>query len=197
MNHKILIYSQNPIIQIGLTSCIKKYNANVAIFKTNSLEQTFIEESNFSFDTFIFDVSQFTEINYIKTHLLTFLHGKKIVFLVDSIDYQNLLDFKDVVYVYKNSGELEITKRLRALCKKSKQVFKYKNVTERIRKENKLSEREKQCANLLMNGYSVSQISKKLSLKINTISTYKNRIQKKTKTKNLVQLLNTLYKLEQ
>lgn len=197
MNHKILIYSQNPIIQIGLTTCIKKYNVNVAIFKTNSLEQTFIEESNFSFDTFIFDVTQFTEINYIKTHILTFLHDKKIVFLVDTIDYQNLLDLKNVVYVYKNSGELEIIKRLRALCKKSKQVFKYKNVTERFKKEKKLSEREQQCANLLMNGYSVSQISKKLSLKMNTISTYKNRIQKKTNTKNLVQLLNTLYKLEQ
>ncbi len=38
---------------------------------------------------------------------------------------------------------------------------------------------KKKFVNLLMRGYSVSQISKELSLKMSTISTYKNRIHKK------------------
>lgn len=60
----------------------------------------------------------------------------------------------------------------------------------------KFSSREKEIVNLLMRSYSVSQISKELSLKMSTISTYKNRIHKKTNTNNLVQLIKMLYFLK-
>jgi DNA-binding CsgD family transcriptional regulator len=75
--------------------------------------------------------------------------------------------------------------------------MRYKSVTMKIQKTNKFSTREKECANLLMKGYSISQISKELSLKKNTISTYKMRIHKKTNTVNLVQLLKALYALKE
>ena len=47
-----------------------------------------------------------------------------------------------------------------------------------------------------MKGYSVNQISKKLTLALTTVSTYKARIFKKTRTNNLVELTKSLYDLE-
>ena len=47
-----------------------------------------------------------------------------------------------------------------------------------------------------MKGYKVNEISKKLSLAKNTISTYKMRILKKTNTSNIVDLTKSLYNLE-
>lgn len=199
MNCKVLIYSFHSIIQIGLTFCVKKSISNATIYKASSLEQVFTLLANSDFDLLIFDVQHYTEILYINEQLGISLNGKRIVFLIDNMELEKLLDFNNVVYIHRDSCETEIVKCLRKFLKVRKPVsnFKYKNVTNRFQKENKLSAREKQCANLLLKGYSVSQISKELSLRMSTICTYKKRIQVKTKTKNVVQLLNLFYKLEQ
>lgn len=196
MNCKVLIYSRHSIIQIGLMFCIKKSISNVTIYKANSLEQVFALNENSYFDLFIFDVSYFTEMFCINEQLITSLNEKRIVFLVDNMDIVKLLDFKNIVYIQRDCGETEVVKCLRKLLKMRKATinYKYKNVTNRFQKENNFSKREIQCANLLMKGYSVSQISEKLLLKMSTVSTYKMRLQKKTNTNNLVQLINFLYK---
>lgn len=196
MNCKVLIYSRHSIIQIGLMFCIKKSISNVTIYKANSLEQVFALNENSYFDLFIFDVSYFTEMFCINEQLITSLNEKRIIFLVDNMDIVKLLDFKNIVYIQRDCGETEVVKCLRKLLKMRKATinYKYKNVTNRFQKENNFSKREIQCANLLMKGYSVSQISEKLLLKMSTVSTYKMRLQKKTNTNNLVQLINFLYK---
>lgn len=159
----------------------------------SSLSQVFTEELNF--DLLIFDVYQFTEMSYINEYFVSNLKEKKVVLLVDNIEIEKLLNFKDFVYIYKDSSVIEVVKQLRNLCRKRKQVFKYKSVTKNMNSKIKFSTREKECANLLMKGYTVSQISKELSLKMNTISTYKNRLHRKTNTTNLVQLIKFLYVL--
>lgn len=95
------------------------------------------------------------------------------------MEIEKLQEFKNINYIYRNSNELEIVRHLRTLCKKSKPFIRYKRVTKRIQKKIKFSQRERECADLLMKGYSVSQISKELAIEMNTISTYKMRILKK------------------
>jgi DNA-binding NarL/FixJ family response regulator len=193
MSCKVLVYSCHSIIQIGLSYCVRKSISNALIFSKSSLKQVF--ENNLDFDLYIFDVYQFTEMSFINEHFVSNLKEKKVVLLVDNIEIQKLLNFKNFVYIYKDSSEIEVVKQLRNLCRKRKQVFKYKSVTKKMNSKIKFSTREKECANLLMKGYTISQISKELSLKMNTISTYKNRIHRKTNTSNLVQLIKMLYVL--
>lgn len=199
MNCKVLIYSRHSIIQIGLTFCVKKSISNVTIHRASSLEQVLAFQSNFDFDMFIFDVQQFTEMNFINEQLAAIIKDKRIIFLLENMEIEKKFEYKNVEYIHRDSSETAILKCLRKLLKTRKPVnkIKRKNVTNRFQKEDNLSAREKQCATLLLKGYSVSQISKQLSLRINTISTYKKRIQKKTNSNNVVQLIKTLYNLEQ
>lgn len=197
MSYKVLIYCKSyPIVEVGLSFCVKKSIPEAIILKTNSLDFLSTTESNFNCDLFIFDVIHPIEINFIGSQIATFFKEEKVVFLVETIEIEKLLNLKNITYINKNSSELEILKCLRSLSKKRKSSIRYTCVTKRIQKNNKFSIREKECANLFMKGYSVSQISKELSLKMNTISTYKKRMLQKTNTTNLVQLIKTLCSLK-
>lgn len=196
MSYKVLIYCSQPIVEVGLSFCIKKGIPDATILRTNSLDFFSTTESSFNFDLYIFDTIHLEEVDFISARVLTFLKEKKVVFLIENIEIEKVLNFSNITYLYKNSSEHEIVKSLKALCKKRKSIIRYKSITKRIQKKNKFSEREKECANLFMRGYSVSEISKELSLEMNTISTYKMRMYKKTNTTNLVQLLKTLYAIE-
>lgn len=195
MSRNVLIYSCNTITQIGLSYCVKRSITNTSVFRTNSLEQIFTEESNF--ELFIIDISHSTEMYYINAQLAPHLRGRKIVFFVENIENDSFLRLKEISYIHKDNSELEIVKHLRRLCNKGNDVIKYKSVSKQIQNKNKLSKREKECANLLMRGYSVTQISNELSLGMSTISTYKKRIQKKTNSNNVIQLIKTLNKLRE
>jgi DNA-binding NarL/FixJ family response regulator len=196
MSYKVLVYSCHSIIQIGLSYCVRKSISNASIVAKSSLIQVF--ENNLDFDLYVFDISQFTEMSYIIEKFASNLKEQNVVLLIDNIEIEKLINFKDVVYIHKDRSEAEVVKQLRNLCKSKrlKPSCKYKSVTKKMQNKIKFSTREKECANLFMRGYSVSQISKEFSLKLNTISTYKNRIHKKTNTNNLVQLIKTLYELK-
>ena len=187
MSYKVLIYSCNTIFHIGISLCVKKSIPNTTICKANTLEQAFATKSQF--DLYIFDVVNITSLFQIKEQMLVLLKEKKAFFFVENNEFEKFLEFENAIYINKNSTELLVIKQLRLLCKKRKYIIKYRKATKCIVKDNTLSERELQCAKLLMKGYSVTQISKELSLKMSTISTYKRRIQNKTNTKNVVQLI--------
>jgi two-component system invasion response regulator UvrY len=194
MSYRVLIYSYHSIIQIGLSYCVKKSVSNASIVSKTSLIEVF--ENNLDFDLYIFYTSKFSEMSYINEKFSLNLKGQKVVLLIDDLEYENLLHYKDVVYIHKDSCEKEIINCLRVLTKNRKRVIRYKSITKKIQNKHKFSRREQECANLFMKGYSVSQISKELSIKMNTVSTYKMRMHEKTSTTNLVQLIRVLYSLK-
>jgi DNA-binding NarL/FixJ family response regulator len=196
MSYKVLIYSSQPVVEIGLTFCVKKSIPGAAVSKTNSFDLFTSTDSFLNCDLFVFDIFYLEEFNFIKSQLISCFKEKKIVFFTENFEIEKNKDFNNAIYIYKNSTELEIVKSLKSFCKIRKPILRYKSISKNIQIKSKFSEREKQCANLLMKGYSMSQISKELALKRNTISTYKVRMLKKTNTKNLVQLLKTLYSLK-
>lgn len=195
MGYKVFIFSNHPIVEVGLITCVKKSLPGSVIVKAESLDVFLLNESNFNSDLFIFDVFSIAEMNLINQQLTPFFHQKKVIFFIE----ENKIEFSydnNFIYLPRFSSEREIIKCLRSIFNVRKSIVRYKSVNKRIQNKSKFSEREMQCANLLMKGYSIGQISKELSLKANTISTYKQRLHKKTNTTNLVQLIKTLYTLE-
>jgi DNA-binding NarL/FixJ family response regulator len=178
----------------GLTYIVQKSLPNVKVFKLYSLDFIPTKESSLEFDLFVFDVYQLKEIKYLSKQLSIFSNYEKVILFMDNLECS--LNFTDFIYLNRNCKENEIVKCLHTVFKIEKPKIRYKKVTKSFQFINKFSRRELECANLFMKGYSVSQISKELSLKMNTVSTYKLRLLKKTKTKNLVQLINTLYSLK-
>ena len=55
--------------------------------------------------------------------------------------------------------------------------------------KDKLSSRENEVANLMIQGYGNLEISNELSLKMSTVSTYKNRIFEKLNISNVIELV--------
>jgi DNA-binding NarL/FixJ family response regulator len=193
MNYKVLIYSKYPIVAIGLSLFVVKNIPKVLIYKTNNLD--FLLTNN-EYDLFILDVFIQSELNFVQDYLRTSNKSEKVILLTENIDFNNLKAFKNIKYLHRNSNEFEIVNSIRIQLKKRKMDNKYKSVIKTIENKEKLSKREVECAILLMKGYTVNQISKKLSLALTTISTYKMRILKKTNTNNIVELTKSLYNLE-
>lgn len=193
MNYKVLIYSKYPIVEIGLSLFVVKNIPKVLISKTNNLD--FLLTNN-EYDLFILDVFIQSELNFVQNYLRTSNKTEKVILLTENIDFNNLKAFKNIKYLHRNSNEFEIVNSIRIQLKKKKMDNKYKSVIKTIENKEKLSKREVECAILLMKGYTVNQISKKLSLALTTISTYKMRILKKTNTNNIVELTKSLYNIE-
>ena len=61
---------------------------------------------------------------------------------------------------------------------------------------NRLSEREIQVLRLLLNGKRNKDIAITLSISDKTVSTYRSRLMKKIKVKNLVEMLNKLQHID-
>ena len=64
MGYKVFVYSSQPIIEVGLTSCVKKALPEATIVKTNSFDFFSVTEPSFNCDLFIFDVFYSAESNF-------------------------------------------------------------------------------------------------------------------------------------
>lgn len=176
------------MIEIGLSLFVENKISEILISKTKNLEYLLC---NYKYDLMIFDVCMQSEFNFIVNNLNK---NEKALLLVENIEISKLVDFKNITLLSRNSTNVEILKSIRAILRKKKLSDIYK-VTKTIEQKEKLSKREVECAILLMKGYKVNEISKKLSLALSTICTYKKRILKKTNTRNIVELTKSLYNI--
>lgn len=192
MSCKVLIYSKYPLVEMGLSLFVANKISEIQISKTNNLDFLL---SNDKYDLMIFDVCIQSEFDLIVNNLKALNKKVKVLLIVENIDVFKLRGLQNITFLSRNSTEVEILKSIRTLLRKKKLSTSYR-ITKTIEQEEKLSKREVECAILLMKGYKVNEISKKLSLAKNTISTYKMRILKKTNTSNIVDLTKYLYNLE-
>jgi len=192
MNCKVLIYSKYPLVVMGLSLFVANKISKIQISKTNNLDFLLSDDK---YDLMIFDVCIQSEFDLIVNNLKALNKKVKVLLIVENIDVSKLRGLQNLTFLSRNSTEVEILKSIRVLLRKNKLSTRYK-ITKTIEQKEKLSKREVECAILLMKGYKVNEISKKLSLAKNTISTYKMRILKKTNTSNIVDLTKSLYSLE-
>lgn len=192
MSCKVLIYSKYPLVEMGLSLFVANKISEIQISKTNNLDFLL---SNDKYDLMIFDMFMQSEFDLIVNNLKALNKKDKVLLIVENIDVSKLTGLQNITFLSRNSTEVEILKSIRTLLRKKKLSTSYR-ITKTIEQKEKLSKREVECAILLMKGYKVNEISKKLSLAKNTISTYKMRILKKTNTSNIVDLTKSLYNLE-
>jgi two-component system response regulator EvgA len=192
MSCKVLIYSKYPLVEMGLSLFLAYKISKIQISKINNLDFLLSDDK---YDLMIFDMFMQSEFDLIVNNLKTLNKKDKVLLIVENIDVSKLTGLQNITFLSRNSTEVEILKSIRTLLRKKKLSTSYR-ITKTIEQEEKLSKREVECAILLMKGYKVNEISKKLSLAKNTISTYKMRILKKTNTSNIVDLTKSLYNLE-
>jgi DNA-binding NarL/FixJ family response regulator len=191
MSCKVLIYSKYPLVEMGLSLFVANKISEIQISKTNNLDFLI---SNDKYDLMIFDMFMQSEFDLIVNNLKALNKKDKVLLIVENIDVSKLTGLQNITFLSRNSTEVEILKSIRTLLRKKKLSTSYR-ITKTIEQTEKLSKREVECAILFMKGYKVNEISKKLSLAKNTISTYKMRILKKTNTSNIVDLTKSLYNL--
>ena len=192
MSCKVLIYSKYPLVEMGLSLFVANKISEIQISKTNNLDFLLSKDK---YDLMIFDMFMQSEFDLIVNNLKALNKKDKVLLIVENIDVSKLTGLQNITFLSRNSTEVEILKSIRTLLRKKKLSTNYR-ITKTIEQKEKLSKREVECAILLMKGYKVNEISKKLSLAKNTISTYKMRILKKTNTSNIVDLTKSLYNLE-
>lgn len=194
MNFKVAIYSSNSLIELGISVLIENHIPNTRILKIKTLESISSPKFNLSYDVYIFDVYTISELQLVIGQLSPLIAKKRVLFLINRTDIKKTLPFNNITYIYKDSSALEIVLKIKSLKKSNStnlQNTRLKKTAKYFKNITNLSSREYECATLLIQGYSVSQISEELSLAMSTVSTYKNRIHKKTNTSNIVELINT------
>ena len=193
----ILIYDKFPIVRNAIMYIIENNFPNTKITIAKSIEDIFLlgfkQEFNILFGDFDLEIRDID----ILLKKIKFLNPKlKIIFFSDK--YSNLNSYDQVLFLNKNSSLknirdfFEINLNLSINSEKSLKCSESNNKL--IEQFSTLSNREIQCAILMLNGYSLIQISRILSLALTTISTYKTRILKKTDAKNLIELTMLFYK---
>lgn len=189
MQFNVFIYSCFPIVRISLELFVKNNISNANITTFNSIDELLETEFKNNFQLLLIDTIHESELNMIYNCENLIKKKEKIIFFTET----DFLKNKKFTYLDKSSDEKKIMNCLYSILDYNSN---YKEVTKTVKKNKKLSKREVECAILLMKGYTVNQISKKLSLALTTISTYKMRILKKTNTNNIVELTKSLYNLE-
>ena len=193
----ILIYDKFPIVRNAIMYIIENNFPNTKITIAKSIEDIFLlgfkQEFNILFGDFDLEIRDID----ILLKKIKFLNPKlKIIFFSDK--YSNLNSYDQVLFLNKNSSLKNILDffetNLNLSINSEKSLKCSESNNKLIEQFSTLSNREIQCAILMLNGYSLIQISRILSLALTTISTYKTRILKKTDTKNLIELTMLFYK---
>jgi len=196
---KILIVDDHQIVRIGLSVLLRRKFPDVVIEELTDSGQIIDKLKNSSYDLVITDVhmSQSMTTQLVKNILNLFPESRIIIYsyLSDEIYGLHFLKAGCKAYVNKKSQDNEIEKAIDYVLNGRRYINKnlvvqFENLLIDNNKApvNKLSERESEILNFLMQGLSLVEISKQMSLQPSTISTYKNRIFEKFNTSNLLEI---------
>ena len=197
----ILLVDDHPIIIDGLKLVIKKFIAHCKIDASNDGDTAFEKIKHNNYDLIIMDVSlPNTDSFNTVSNILAIKPGSKILmFSMNSEEMfaKRYLRMGAMGYISKDAPLNEIKNAIESALQNTRYVspgLKEKLVTDVLDNNNqenqfdKLSPREFEIVQHLVNGDSVSQISKILNLHTSTIGTHKTRIFEKLHCHNIVEL---------
>lgn len=199
MQFNILIFDQFPVIRKAISMLLKKKIKKAEVFVANDVDSLFLLTLQNNFELIFLEIinKDIDEFKLLKKLRLVNKNCKIIVFS-DLKSMKKVIKGEEIILLDKSSSEEKIIQCIRLALFGDKNfsdnlIIDYK-IKETAKKENLinridlLSERELQCAILLIQGNTINDIAKKLSLAITTVSTYKMRILAKTKAKNIIEL---------
>lgn len=199
-----LIYDEIEVIRKGLEKIITDTFVNSNVVSAKTYEEIIELNKVLQFDLHIIgnnstNVNEILSIRRIKRTQV----GSKILVLSNTADivFMNKCLYNGALgYATKSLTEEELLKAISVILKgndffsndvRLKLAFKKgRNVKQSNEKiiDKRLSKREFQLAQMLVNGENNISISKKLKLAMSTISTYKKRVMIKTKANNILEL---------
>ena len=195
------IINNKEIILIGLTQIISKSFPNSKIFSSKNI-MTQINDFNWSIINIIIIEENFKDELVIEKLIMIKENNPEIKILlyddyfIKEIYYSNF-NFIFSGFLSKASNVKEINTAIFNLIYKGQyldqivkaNIFENQMIHKSEEDFQQLSNMEKQVANLLLEGYSSMEITRKLNIKISTVSTYKTRIYKKLNVANFVQFV--------
>lgn len=200
----ILIADDHPIIINATIGIIKEmFSANTLFHAANSFDKIIeIIETSY-IDLLILDINMPDVRSHSVIAKIKLLQPDLKILVFSSYD-EDLYALRYIQagcngYLQKDCSEEELRVAVRSVIEKGK--YASKNLVEnilfnRITKDGKLpenpfeqlSKRELEVAQLIIDGYGVLEISNALSIKISTVSTYKNRVFEKLGVNNIPEL---------
>lgn len=195
MKISVILYDKHPVCTIALSTIIKDSFPLSTVKILNKLDDFCMPKFQKNFDLIILDIQEEANVNLLLKQIRKVNINTRIVFFTDSLKFhpEMIVGVGNIQVLGKNSDINSIVSVLN-LVTDNKNIEKKRMIMNNRRdKINVLSPRELECASLLMNGYTVGQIAKELSLAFSTISTLKSRIFKKTEVNSLVELTKIFY----
>lgn len=201
-----LIADDHFIIRQGLELIIKNYYFNPFVFFAGSIEEILSVLEETKIDVLILDVNfpDGSSLNVMPEIIEKYPAIKVLVFTAYDEDYYALRFVKAGAagYVTKLSSQEVVKEAISDILLKGsylsnnikEQIVEYYRTNKPINPFEKLSAREKEVAELYVQGLNNSEIAIKLNMKQNTISTFKSRIYEKLNINNLTKLIE-LYRV--
>lgn len=204
--HRILVADDHGIVRMGLIQIINRLRPSAVISEVEDFKSLYQLLSKSEFDLAIIDVnmpngSMQEAIDYIK------IHHPKLKILVFSSQDEELYAMRYLKmgadgFLNKLSSQDKINQALNAMLDKGR--YMSEEVTNSMFNSSmkgnqdasspleKLSNRELQIANKLVEGLPIKELSIQLNLHSSTISTYKNRVFEKLEIQSIPELVEIL-----
>lgn len=192
MSYSVLLSVENCIAQNGLATIIKNEisGSNIFIIEKSRICNTI----NLDFyDLVIIEVKRNNKKDYniINTVVNTYKKTNFCLFTKDNLDTNviHLAELFKIHIIFANQSQKVIVRKIMKNNAKLKRIRRSKNKSSKIQTLDKLlSIREFEIGLMLINGETVSSISKKKNIALSTVSTYKKRIFDKTKVSNIIEM---------
>ena len=197
MTQNILIVDDHSIVRAGIEILLSDKVDNPFFYETDCFEKCLYFVSNYAIDLVILDINL---PDGLKTIMITKIRSinpdqKVLIFSAHEEDEVKIKYIKAGVngFVSKLEDEQKFIDAVIEVLNSgnciSNDLLSRANDMSFIEIKDKLSSRESEVANLMIQGYGNLEISNELSLKMSTVSTYKNRIFEKLNISNVIELV--------
>lgn len=197
MTQNILIVDDHSIVRAGIEILLSDKVDNPFFYEADCFEKCLYFVSNYAIDLVILDINL---PDGLKTMMITKIRSinpdqKVLIFSAHEEDEVKIKYIKAGVngFVSKLEDEQKFIDAVIEVLNSgnciSNDLLSRANDMSFIEIKDKLSSRESEVANLMIQGYGNLEISNELSLKMSTVSTYKNRIFEKLNISNVIELV--------
>lgn len=197
MTQNILIVDDHSIVRAGIEILLSDKVDNPFFYEADCFEKCLYFVSNYAIDLVILDINL---PDGLKTIMITKIRSinpdqKVLIFSAHEEDEVKIKYIKAGVngFVSKLEDEQKFIDAVIEVLNSgnciSNDLLSRANDMSFIEIKDKLSSRESEVANLMIQGYGNLEISNELSLKMSTVSTYKNRIFEKLNISNVIELV--------
>jgi DNA-binding NarL/FixJ family response regulator len=197
MTQNILIVDDHSIVRAGIEILLSDKVDNPFFYETDCFEKCLYFVSNYAIDLVILDINL---PDGLKTMMITKIRTinpdqKILIFSAHEEDEVKIKYIKAGVngFVSKLEDEQKFIDAVIEVLNSgnciSNDLLSRANDMSFIEIKDILSSRENEVANLMIQGYGNLEISNELSLKMSTVSTYKNRIFEKLNISNVIELV--------